>query len=33
MIAHGSGFSSSYGGDWMDGRIDSLAKSGKGSYL
>ena len=29
----GSGFSSSCGGDWMDGSIGSLAKLGEGSYL
>ena len=28
-----SGFSSRYGGDWMDESINSLAKSGKGTYL
>jgi len=28
-----SGFSSSRCGDWMDGSMSSLAKSGKGLYL
>ena len=29
----GSGFNSSCGGDWMDDRGGSLAKSDSGSYL